>query len=177
MTVVPVAPIVLKDVTLQVDTDNFEMHVSQVQFDPAAQTQTWKGLTPAAVFTDQSSPTWTCTLAYAQDWSNAESLSSYLYAHQGEVKHVTFLPDVNSAQATWDADIIISAGSIGGSVDAFSVGTVTLGVQGRPVPTYPPVVPLAGSRTGKTSRTSKRASAKAPADTPADTDVDASAEG
>ena len=167
MTVVPVVPIVLKDVTLQVDTDNFEMHVSQVQFDPAAQTQTWKGLTPAAVFTDQSSPTWTCTLAYAQDWSTEQTLSSYLYAHQGEVKHVTFLPDVNSPQATWDADVIISAGSIGGAVDAFSVGTVTLGVQGRPEPTYP-VIPLA-SRNGRTSkaRTAKRTSTK-PADEPAD---------
>jgi len=141
MVAVPVTPFVLKDVTMMIDVDNFEMHLSQVQFDPAAQTQTWKGLTPAAVFSDQSAPTWTCVLAYAQDWSKVETLSSYLFANQGEVKHATFVPDVNTEQASWDADIIISAGPIGGSVDAFAVGTVTLGVQGRPTPTYP--LPLA----------------------------------
>jgi len=140
MPVIPIAPFVLKDVTLQIDTDNFEMHVSQVEFVPAASTQTWKGLTPSAVFTDQASPTWTCTLAYAQDWSTVETLSSYLYAHEGEVKSVTFVPDVNSPQASWAADVIISSGTIGGTVDAFGVGTVSLGVQGRPVPTYP-VIP------------------------------------
>jgi hypothetical protein len=140
MVAVPVAPFVLKDATLLIEADNFEMHVSQVQFDPSAQTQTWKGLTPAAVFSDQSAPTWTCTLAYAQDWSTVNTLSSYLFANQGQVKHVTFVPDVNTDQASWDADLIITAGSIGGSVDAFAVGSVTLGVQGRPTPTYP-VIP------------------------------------
>lgn len=140
MPVVPVVPIVLKDVTLQVDTDNFEMHCSQVQFDPATSMATWKGLTPSAVFTDQAAPTWTATLAYAQDWSTVETLSSYLFAHQGETKPVTFVPDVNSPQALWAADLIISAGPIGGTVDAFQVGSVTLGVQGKPTPTYP-VIP------------------------------------
>lgn len=134
---VAVVPIVLKDVTLLIEADNFELHVSQVQFDPSVQTQTWKGLSPNAVFTDQSAPTWTCTLSYAQDWSSAATLSSYLFAHQGETKHVTFTPDVNTDQAAWDADVIVSAGPIGGTVDAFQVGSVTLGVQGRPAPTYP----------------------------------------
>lgn len=137
MAAVPVVPIVLKDVTLVVEADNFELHVSQVQFDPSVQTQTWKGLSPSAVFTDQSAPTWTCTLGYAQDWSTVNTLSGYLYANQGLVKHVKFTPDVNTPQAAWDADIIISAGPIGGTVDAFQLGTVTLGVQGRPTPTYP----------------------------------------
>jgi hypothetical protein len=140
MTVVPVAPIVLKDVTVLIETDNFEMHLSQVEFVPTAQLQTWKGLTPAAVFTDQSAPTWACNLGYAQDWSSATTLSGYLFAHQGELKHVTFTPDVNTPQAAWDADLIISAGQIGGTVDTFSVGSVSLGVQGRPTPTYP-VIP------------------------------------
>jgi len=139
MTVVPVAPIVLKDVTLLIGTDNFEMHVSQVEFVPTAQMQTWKGLTPAAVFTDQAAPTWVCNLGYAQDWSSAATLSSYLYANQGQLKSVKFKPDINTAQAEWDADLIISAGQIGGTVDTFSVGSVSLGVQGVPVPTYPVV--------------------------------------
>jgi hypothetical protein len=155
MTVVPVSPIVLKDVTLVIDTDNFEMHCSQVQFDPTTQLQTWKGLTPSAVFTDQSAPTWACTLAYAQDWSTVDTLSSYLYAHQGELKHVKFKPDVNSAQAEWDADIIISAGPVGGTVDTFSVGTVTLGVQGIPTPTYPPPVAARAAKADRVSSPAK----------------------
>jgi hypothetical protein len=137
MTVVPVKPFVLKDVTLLIGTDNFEMHVSQVEFVPTTQLQTWRGLSPNAVFTDQSAPTWACTLAYAQDWSTINTLSSYLFANEGQVKSATFKPDVNSPQAEWAADLIMSSGSIGGTVDAFSVGSVTLGVQGRPVPTYP----------------------------------------
>lgn len=144
MVAVPVLPFVLKDVTLQIDTDNYEANVSQVQFDPTAQQQTWKGLTPSAVFTDQSSPTWTCTLAYAQDWATAGSLSQYLDAHVGEIKHVTFVPDVNTGQGTFEADIIISPGPIGGTVDAFGVGTVTLGVQGKPE--FTPPVPLAKAK-------------------------------
>jgi hypothetical protein len=143
MTIVPVKPFVLKDVTLLIDTDNFEMHVSQVQFDPSTSIQTWKGLTPAAVFSDQSAPTWTCTLSYAQDWSTVKTLSAYLFAHQGEVKTAKFKPDLTTPQAEWLASVIISAGPIGGNVDAFTVGTVTLGVQGKPVPTYPVVAAAA----------------------------------
>ncbi len=114
---VAVKPIVLKDVTLLIDVDNFELHVSKVQFDPAVQTQTWKGLSPTAVASDQSAPSWTCTLEYAQDWSGSTTLSAYLHEHAGETKHVEFKPDVNTPQATWDADIIISPGPIGGGCD------------------------------------------------------------
>jgi hypothetical protein len=135
-TIVAVAPFVLKNVTLTVDTDDFKAHVSQVSFDPSGSQQTWKGLSPEAVFTDQSAPTWGLTLAYAQDWATPNSLSRYLYDHEGEVKPVTFVPDI-AGQGTWSADVVITAGAVGGTVDAFATSTVTLGVQGRPTFTAP----------------------------------------
>lgn len=138
MTAITVSPFVMKDVTLQVDVDNYEAHVSQVELQPTTSTQTWKGLTPEAVFTDQSAPTWAFLLAFAQDWSTPNSLSQYLFDHIGEVKAVTFVPDVNSGQGTWTADVVIGPGAVGGTVDGFAVATVTLGVQGKP--TFAPFV-------------------------------------
>lgn len=146
---IAVAPFVLKDVILTIDVDNYQKHVSQVEFQPSTSQQQWKGLTPDSVFTDQAAPTWVCVLAYAQDWATPASLSQYLHDHAGEVKPVTFTP--NAGQGTWTADVVISPGPIGGTVDAYTVGTVTLGVQGRPE--FAPYVapPLDDARTGDTT--------------------------
>lgn len=132
MASIAVQPFVLRDCTLAIGADNYEAHVSQVQFDPSASTQTWKGLTPTAVFTDSTTATWTCTLAYAQDWVTADSLSQYLHEHEGESVAATFVPKVGTGQPSVTATLIITPGSIGGTVDSFATATVTLGVSGKP---------------------------------------------
>jgi len=130
MTVIGVSPFVLKDVTLKIDSDNYEAHVSQVEFQPSTSQVTWKGLTPTAVFTDSGAPTWVCVLAYAQDWETTNSLSEYLMDHANEKVTAIFEP-INGG-TSFTADVIISPGNIGGTVDGVAVGTVTLGVDGAP---------------------------------------------
>lgn len=130
MPVIGVSPFVLKNVTLTIDVDNYEAHVSQVEFVPSVSQVTWKGLTPSAVFTDSGSPTWVCTLAYAQDWETADSLSQYLMDHANEKVTAVFEPVAGGTAFT--ADVIIAPGNIGGTVDGVAVGTVTLGVDGAP---------------------------------------------
>lgn len=130
MASIAVNPFVLKDVVFEVGADDYAAHVSQVEFTPEASTITWKGLTPDATFTDVASATWTCTISYVQDWS-ATGLSRYLYEHEGDTVAVEFTP-VNGGPA-FTADVIIVPGAIGGSVDSFAAGSVTLGVQGRPL--------------------------------------------
>lgn len=131
-----VQPIILRDckltITTSTDTYEFENHVSQVEFAPTSSVQTWKGLTPAAVFSAGTSSTWQATLAYAQDWETTGSLSRFLFDHEGEKLACHFEP--KSSGAGWDANLIIAPGSIGGTVDAFATATVTLGVDGRPTP-------------------------------------------
>jgi hypothetical protein len=137
VTSVPVAPFVLKDATFLVAVDNYEAHCSQVQFDPSVQTLTWQGLTPAASFSDTSSPSWAATIAYAQDWTTPNSLSQYLYDHQGETVAVTFT--TGPGAGSWGVNLIITPGAVGGQVNAYAVATVTLGISGQPVFT-PPVL-------------------------------------
>lgn len=133
MTAIAVAPIVLKDVTLKIGNDNYEAHVSQVEFVPTASVVNWKGLSPSAVFAFPTSATWVCNLSYAQDWVTPNSLSRYLYDHEGEViEGCTFEPQAGGPG--WQADLLITPGAIGGTVDSVAVGTVSLGVQGRPTP-------------------------------------------
>ncbi len=130
MATITIDPIILNDVTLTVGTDDYQAHVSQVEFTPSSSTVTWKGLTPSSVHSFGTTATWTCTLAYAQDWTTANSLSQYLFANEGESVEMTFEPKAGGPSFT--ATVIITPGAIGGSVDSVAVATVTLGVSGKP---------------------------------------------
>lgn len=139
MPVVDVVPFVLKDVIFKLTPvapgveSEFQKHVSQVEFVPSPSTVNFKGLSPDAVFTFPTQATWVCNVSYAQDWSTPESLSRFLFDNEGKTIPCTFEP-VNGIGTRWAADLVIVPGSIGGTVDAVGIGTVALGVQGRPVP-------------------------------------------
>ena len=120
-----VKPFIMRDCLLQVEEDNYEAHVSQVEFSPSSQVVRWKGLTPTSVHAFGTTAEWSCTLAYAQDWSTADSLSEYLHEHEGESVDVIFTP-VNGGR-TISATLIVTPGSIGGQVDSVATATVTLG--------------------------------------------------
>ncbi|MDP4333231.1 hypothetical protein Q7F20_07590 [Curtobacterium sp. A7_M15] len=130
MAQIGVQPFTLTDVKLKVDADNYEKHVSQVEFQPQGGVTTWKGLTPDAAFSFAQTPTWQLVLAVAQDWTTPDSLSRYLFDNQGKTVSATFTP-VNGGPDI-AADIIITAPNIGGAVDAVAASTVTLGVIGKP---------------------------------------------
>lgn len=128
------APFVLKDSVLTVDADDYEAHVSSVTFTPATSTVTWQGITPSASFTDTTSPSWTCALAYAQDWTTPNSLSQYLLDNVGERVTMVFQPQgAMTGDPMFTATVIVAPGPIGGAVNTVQVGTVTLGVVGTPV--------------------------------------------
>lgn len=132
MSTIAVKPIVYKNCKLVIDADNYEAHVSKVSLDPTVNTQTWKGLTPTASFTDSSSPAWTCGLEYAQDWETIDSLARYLFEHQGETVVALFQPEKGTALPEFTVELVITPGPIGGAIDTFATGSVTLGVNGQP---------------------------------------------
>lgn len=135
MTLVAVDPLVLKDVDLTIGEgtpDQFQKHVSGVVMTPSYSPITWNGLHPDASFTDPGSGSWACTLRYVQDWETANSLSAYLFNHEGETVPMTFRPRSGTGP-TFEADVTIIPGAIGGDVNAYSTAEVTLGMNGRPV--------------------------------------------
>jgi hypothetical protein len=131
MASIAVNPFILKDSIFQVEADNYEAHVSQVEFAPTAPTATFKGLTPAAVFNLVGLASWVCNLAFAQDWATPNSLSRYLYEHEGEEIDVTFEPVTGGPAVT--ATLFVTPGSIGGTVDGVATSTVALPCKGKPV--------------------------------------------
>jgi len=131
MAQIGVQPRVLKNYLLTFGTDQYEKHVNSVTLTPSASVQTWKGGTPDDVYTDATNATWTLDLAYAQDWATPNSLSRYLFEHEGETVAMSFEPIAEGPSFT--ANVIVTPGAVGGAIDAFATATVSLGVQGKPV--------------------------------------------
>lgn len=129
---IAVKPIVLRDVLLKVALDDYEKHVSGVTITPTTGSVSWAGLNPDATFTFPTSSTWAVQLDYAQDWDTPNSLSRYLFDHEGETISVLFEPVKGGLG--WDVDVIIVPGSIGGQVNSVATSSVTLGVVGKPTP-------------------------------------------
>ena len=132
MATVAVTPIVLKDCIIEVGADDFAAAISSATITPASTTVVFKGLQADAVFTDITSATWTLQLTFAQDWVTAGSLSQYLFANEGDTVAATLKPQ-SGVGPTFELDVIITPGAIGGAVDTVATATVTLGVSGRPV--------------------------------------------
>jgi len=130
MAVIAVTPIVLTDVTLKIAASNYEAHVSSVELTPSPSTTTWKGLTPASVFTFAGASTWVAALTFAQDWATTNSLSAYLFDNEGQSVVMDFYP--KSGGQGFRATVSIVSGSIGGAVDSVAVATVSLPVSGKP---------------------------------------------
>lgn len=132
MPAIPVQPFVLKDTVLSIEGDTYEASVSEVTFTPSASTSNWNGLTPTSSFSDMSNATWVCTLAYAQDWSNPDSLSFKLHEEEGASWEVLFTPRKGSGQPAVKATVTVTPGAIGGAVNGWATASVSLGVSGKP---------------------------------------------
>ena len=142
MVVQEIQPFVMKNAIVIIGTDDFAKAVSSATLTPSGGTTPFKGLKPDAVFTFPQSVTWTLDLEYAQDWSNEISLSRYLFDHIGEILDCTVNVDDQTAGTTsWELQVAVTAGAIGGAVDNVATATVSLGVQGAPVPTTTPTTP------------------------------------
>jgi len=127
-------PFTLKDVSLLIgpSATNFEFKtsVSSVTFTPSSSPTTWTGL-GGNTFTDVSTATWVVTLEYAQDWDTPNSLSRYLHTTEGQTVDCTFKPK-SAGTPTVTAKVIVTPGSIGGTVNQVATASVTLGVDGKP---------------------------------------------
>lgn len=130
MVVLTARPTVLKDVLLEIGTDDFRAFAESVTFTPSASTITWTGL-GGNTHTDASVATWTLDLTYSQDWDSTNSLSRFLYENEGETVSVTFAPKSGSGPS-FIGDVVITPGAIGGAVGVFLTTSVTLGMSGRP---------------------------------------------
>lgn len=130
MATIEVDPLVLKDVELEIGTDDYRKHVDQVTLAPSTSQMSWTGL-GGNTHTDQSTATWAATLNYVQDWDTANSLSRYLFDHEGEEVDVTFRPRAGHGPS-FLVTLVIAPGAIGGSVNAFATTSVTLGCKSKP---------------------------------------------
>lgn len=124
MATIAVKPIVLKNVQLTLGANDYRRHVSAVEFVPTAQPVIWKGL-GGNTHTDIGTASWVCNLSFAQDWETEDSLSAFLFENEGETIAAVFEPVDGGTGFT--ANLTITPGSIGGSVDATAVATVSLG--------------------------------------------------
>lgn len=132
MAQIAVKPIILRDCLLRIAASDYEKHVSGITLNPTTGTVTWAGLDPEAVFTFPQAVTWAGQLDYAQDWETADSLSLFLFEHEGE--QVTMLFEPVKGGLGWEVDVFIAPGSIGGQVNNVATSSVTLGILGRPRP-------------------------------------------
>jgi len=131
MAAIAIQPYVMKRAIFTVDADDYSAHISDVVFTPTTSSLTWSSIGGGS-FSDASSPTWTCQTGYAQDWVTPDSYSIYLLEHAGETVAATFAPDGEDGP-TFEVNLIINAGPIGGAANEVQVGTVQLGVVGEPV--------------------------------------------
>ena len=141
-----IKPLTLKDLDLIVGTYdagglpvftdgvNYKKHVDQVELAPSVQTGSWTG-GGMNTHTDVSPATWQATIRYAQDWDTADSLSEYLFDHEGDRVPIQFRPRTGSG-STFTINAIIAPGAVGGQLNQVGTPTTaTLGVDGKPVRT------------------------------------------
>lgn len=126
MSQIAVAPLVLKDVILKLGADTYEKHVSAVTFTPSSSTISWQGLEPSAKFTNVTAAEWACALDYVQDWETEDSLSLFLFEHEGESVPAEFSPRSGSGPS-FTSTLTITPGAIGGTVNSYATTSVTLG--------------------------------------------------
>ena len=131
MAQIAVNPLVMKDVVLELGTDSYEKHVSSVTLTPSASTISWQALEADTKFTDVTAAEWTAVLEYVQDWETTDSLSRYLFEHEGETVAAEFKPRSGSGPS-FTANLTITPGAIGGTVNAYATTSVTLG-SSKPV--------------------------------------------
>lgn len=132
MAVKEVQPLVMKDVELIIGagTDDYRKHVAQVEMTPSSSAITWTGLGRNS-HTAANESSWTLVLRYVQDWDTTDSLSRYLYENEGETVPVEFRPR-SGVGPSFEAEMVVIPGAIGGQVNSFAETSVTLGLNGRP---------------------------------------------
>lgn len=135
MAQVAISPHYLRNIGVQIGTDNFERAVNSVRFTPTAGTATWKGGTPADVYTGVGASTWTATLNIGQDLKTTTSLVNYLMANEGKTVQLVYVMDTTAtagSKPTVTAQVILSCPELGGDMETWLESSLTFGVVGKP---------------------------------------------
>jgi len=133
----PFSPIFMKDAVFEISGTDYAGEVSSVRFTAASSQVDFKGLKPASKFTESTDPTYTCVVAYGQDFENAQSFANALLDLAGTTVPVTFVPKA-SGTVQFTANLSIIPGDIGGDVDTYATASVTLGSDAPVKGTYTP---------------------------------------
>lgn len=126
----PFDPLYMTESTVSLDGTGYEAEVSGFRLTPTYATATWKGLKKGSTFTRSGLATWALTINFGQDHQAAESLSNFLFDHEGETVPFNVAPI--GGGTGYSGDAICQAGEIGGDVDQFGNATVTMPVLGKP---------------------------------------------
>jgi hypothetical protein len=131
MATITPAPLYFKDAVLEIDGDDYAPAASSASLTPSVSATTFYGLKPDAMF-PESSVDWSLELTFVQDWDSASSLSRLLWDNQGTVITGAILKPRSGEGPSFEMDIHVVPGSIGGSTRAHATATVSLPVVGVP---------------------------------------------
>jgi hypothetical protein len=116
-------PKAFKSATITIGDDEYQAHVSSVEFDSGTPgTQRWSGL-DGKTHSDATPGEPGVKLAVIQEWGNPDSLCNFLYDHAGEVKTITLEYD---SGPTFGTEVTLVKPIVGGPVNQFNESTVTL---------------------------------------------------
>ncbi|MDO5534370.1 MAG: hypothetical protein Q4F65_06945 [Propionibacteriaceae bacterium] len=130
-------PIMMKNVDLILGDEgtgpNFKCQLRSVTLTPNSSPQRLKTLCPQGRYSDVSDPEWDLELGYAHGSTDGadQALAEYLQENHGEKQPFMFRPQVggNGYQGT----VTVLAGPVGGQIDQWMEGSVTLPVEGQPL--------------------------------------------
>lgn len=109
-------------------TDNYKAHISQFEFQPTQPTSTITDI-GGTVTNFGGVSGYVLALGVFQDWATANSLSSYLFEHDGEDATAS----IEVPGGVWSATVVCAAPHIGGTGNQAAVSQLTLQVKGKPV--------------------------------------------
>lgn len=137
-------PILLIDTTVTIKVkdsidpaDNYEDYFnrSELVYSPGSATS-YQGGTPGATFTFPTPGTWAWEITTPQDFDNESGLSRFLWAHRGEPLEVVIAPKAGGTSWAFDCTAPLGVG-VGGTIGAVAQNTLSMSLQGEPVPTFP----------------------------------------
>lgn len=131
MATITPTPLYFKDAVLEIDGDDYAPAASTATLSPSVSATTYYGLKPEAMF-PESSVDWSLELSFVQDWDSETSLSRLLWVNQGDVIADAILKPRSGAGPSFQVDIHIVPGTIGGDTRSFASASVSLPVVGQP---------------------------------------------
>ncbi|QEO08888.1 hypothetical protein [Protaetiibacter larvae] len=135
MAQIPLAARPQKDIRVKVGADNYEKHVSDINWPSNQTAQSWHGGTPDAIAPDLSEGDQVCNLTFIQAWDDEDSFCRFAFDHAGETVTISYKPHADS-DVEFTAEVTLIRPQIGGKVNQFNESTISMPST---VPTLVPV--------------------------------------